>query len=112
MGRDQTRRLNLASIKPVSELGASPVDQSVPGINEMALTRLRQQARLQVLHRQTDALPFEVLPPLGERLGFQALPAPTPADLFFDMEGYPFVGDNGLEYLFGILKIAEHTPPP
>src|SRR5438067_8552971 len=102
MRRDQTRRLNLAGIKTVTELGASPIDQPIHGVNEMALNRLRQQARLQVQQRQSDTLPFEVLPPLGEHLGFQALPAPTPADLFFDMEGDPFVGDNGIEYLFGI----------
>ena len=104
MRRDQTRRLNLAGIKTVAQLGASSVDQPIPGINEMALARLRQQARLQVVQRETNGLPFEVLPPLGERLGFQALPAPTPDDLFFDMEGDPFVGDNGLEYLFGVLE--------
>src|SRR5438094_405984 len=102
MRRDQTRRLNLAGIKTVTELGASPIDQAIHGINEMALTRLRQQARLQVQQRHSDTLPFEVLPPLGEQLGFQALPPPTPDDLFFDMEGDPFVGDNGIEYLFGI----------
>jgi len=110
MRRDQTRRLNLAGIKTVTELGASPADQSIHGINEMALTRLRQQARLQVQQRQSDTLPFEVLPPIGEHLGFQSLPAPTPDDLFFDMEGDPFVGDNGLEYLFGILEVEEGTP--
>jgi uncharacterized protein len=107
MRRDQTRRLNLAGIKTVTELGASPVDQPIHGINEMALTRLRQQARLQVQQRQSDTLPFEVLPPLGEHLGFQALPAPTPDDLFFDMEGDPFVGDHGIEYLFGIWEAEE-----
>src|ERR1700737_4533958 len=110
MRRDQTRRLNLAGIKTVAELGASPVDQSIQGINEMALTRLRQQARLQAEQRHSDTLPFEVLPPLGEHLGFQSLPAPTPDDLFFDIEGDPFVGDSGLEYLFGILEIGEGTP--
>src|SRR5712692_1591919 len=104
MRRDQTRRLNLAGIKTVTELGASPVDQPIHGINETALARLRQQARLQVEQRHGDTLPFEVLPPLGEHLGFQSLPTPTPDDLFFDMEGDPFVGDNGLEYLFGILE--------
>src|ERR1700730_12829700 len=109
MRGDQTRRLNLAGIKTVTELGASPVDQSIQGINEMALARLRQQARLQVEQRNSDTLPFEVLPPLGEHLGFQSLPAPTPDDLFFDMEGDPFVGDNGLEYLFGILEMVEAT---
>src|SRR5205814_8806253 len=108
--RDQTRRLNLAGIKTVTELGASPIDQPIHGINEMALARLRQQARLQVQQRQSDTLPFEVLPPLGEHLGFQALPAPTPADLFFDMEGDPFVGDNGLEYLFGVTEMWEKRP--
>src|SRR5437868_2173292 len=110
MRRDQTRRLNLAGIKTVTELGVSPADQPIQGINEMALARLRQQARLQVEQRRTESLPFEVLPPLGEHLGFQALPAPTPNDLFFDMEGDPFVGDNGLEYLFGILEIVEGSP--
>src|SRR6266516_1742449 len=108
MRRDQTRRLNLAGIKTVTELGASPIHQPIHGINEMALTRLRQQARLQVQQRHSDTVPFEVLPPLGEHLGFQALPAPTPDDLFFDMEGDPFVGDDGIEYLFGVL---EYTLP-
>src|SRR3981081_1000773 len=106
MRRDQTRRLNLAGIKTVTELGASPIDQPIHGINEMALTRLRQQARLQVEQRHADTLPFEVLPPLGEHLGFQALPAPTPDDLFFDMEGDPFVGNNGIEYLFGVIEFT------
>src|SRR5438128_10249988 len=105
MRRDQTRRLNLAGIKTVTELGASTRDQPTQGVNEMGLTRLRQQARLQVGPRPTESLPFEVLPPLGEHLGFQALPAPTLNDLFFDMEGDPFVGDNGLEYLFGIYSL-------
>jgi len=112
MRRDQTRRLNLAGTKTVTELGASPVDQPVPGINEMALSRLRQQARLQVEQRQTGTLPFEVLPPLGAGLGFRSLPAPTPVDLFFDMEGDPFVGDNGLEYLFGILELNSEPIQP
>jgi predicted RecB family nuclease len=105
MRRDQTRRLNLAGIRTVTELGASPVGAPVQGINEAALERLRQQARLQVLQRETGDLPYEVLPPLGEHLGFQALPTPTPDDLFFDMEGDPFVGDDGLEYLFGVLEL-------
>jgi predicted RecB family nuclease len=112
MRRDQTRRLNLAGITTVMELGSSPVDRPIEGINEAALARLRQQARLQVLERQSDALPYEVVPPLGEYLGFQALPAPTPDDLFFDMEGDPFVGEDGLEYLFGILELKSPADNP
>src|SRR5207244_3134082 len=63
MRRDQTRRLNLAGIKTLTELGLSPVDQPIHGINEMALARLRQQARLQVQQRQSHTLPYDVQPP-------------------------------------------------
>src|SRR5438105_2210810 len=110
MRRDQTRRLNEAGIGTVTALAVSPVDQPIGGVNDAALARLRQQARLQVQHRPGGALPHEVLPPLGEHLGFEALPAPTPADLFFDMEGDPFVGDGGIEYLFGILENFSPSP--
>ena len=42
-------------------------------------------------------------------LGFERLPAPSPGDLFFDMEGDPLVS-GGLEYLFGIYEEAEGVP--
>ncbi len=112
MRRDQTRRLREAGIETTASLAASPVEQPIHGINEAALTRLRQQARLQVQQRQTGNLTYEVLPPLGEHLGYQSLPAPSPHDLFFDMEGDPFVGEDGLEYLFGILEVAEGVVAP
>ena len=33
--------------------------------------------------------------------GLCRLPAPCDGDVFFDIEGDPFVGEHGLEYLFG-----------
>ncbi|TMD15670.1 MAG: TM0106 family RecB-like putative nuclease [Chloroflexi bacterium] len=106
MRRDQTRRLQTSGIATVADLGASAMGQPIAGITDLALERLRQQARLQVGRRQTGSLAYEVLPPLGEQLGFQTLPPPSPADLFFDMEGDPFVGDDGLYYLFGVAESA------
>jgi predicted RecB family nuclease len=105
MRRDQTRRLQLDGVSTMSALATSP-EEPVQGINKDALARLRRQAKLQVERKEAGELPYEVLAPLGEHLGFQALPAPAPADLFFDMEGDPFVGD-GLEYLFGITEMVE-----
>src|SRR5207245_2805232 len=110
MRRDQTRLLQAVGITTVAELGASPIGQPVAGIGDPALERLRQQARLQVTQRQTDNPTYEVLAPLGARLGFEALPPPSPADLFFDIEGDPFVGDGGLEYLFGVLEMVDGAP--
>ena len=109
MRRDQTRRLQLAGISTMAALAVSPADP-VQGINKEAFARLRQQAKLQIQRKEAGELTYEVLAPLGEHLGFQALPEPTPADLFFDMEGDPFVGDDGLEYLFGITEFE--SPPP
>src|SRR2546423_1922989 len=111
MRRDQTRRLHLAGIPTMAALAPSP-SEPVQGINEVALDRLRRQAKLQVERKEADALTYEVLAPLGEHLGFQAMPEPTPADLFFDMEGDPFVGENGLEYLFRITEMVEGTTRP
>ena len=34
--------------------------------------------------------------------GLNALPEPSAGDLFFDIEGDPFVGTGGLEYLLGV----------
>jgi predicted RecB family nuclease len=109
MRRDQTRRLQLAGISTMAALAVSPTDP-VQGINKEAFARLRQQAKLQIQRKEAGELTYDVLAPLGEHLGFQALPEPTPADLFFDMEGDPFVGDDGLEYLFGITEMVEGRP--
>src|SRR6202165_838098 len=117
MRRDQTRRLQLAGIPTMAALAGSAADP-VQGINKEAFARPRQQAKLQIQRKEAGELTFEVLAPLGEHLGFQALPAPPPPALFFDMEGDPFVGDDGLEYLFGITEfenpppLAGKSPPP
>jgi len=103
MRRDQTKRLHLVGIQTMAALASSPPNP-VQGINETALARLRRQAKLQVERKETNQLTYEVLAPLGPHLGFEALPKPTAADLFFDMEGDPFVGEDGLEYLFGITE--------
>ena len=45
---------------------------------------------------------YELLPPEPKR-GFGLLPAPSPGDIFFDIEGYPFFEPSrGLEYLWGV----------
>jgi predicted RecB family nuclease len=62
--------------------------------------RIREQARIQVQGRVEGKALYETLPVVKE-LGLSALPAPSPGDVFFDLEGDPFVDDGGLEYLFG-----------
>jgi predicted RecB family nuclease len=67
--------------------------------------RVREQARVQVQGREESRPVFETLPP-AEGVGLARLPAPSEGDLFFDLEGDPFVGEGGLEYLFGCVSLS------
>jgi uncharacterized protein len=101
---DQARELaERAGISTVAELAACTEDQ-VPGITPSTFHKLRRQAALQVQARaHPDAPPPHELLEVNEPgLGLAALPEPSPGDLFFDIEGDPFVGEGGLEYLLGV----------
>jgi uncharacterized protein len=64
--------------------------------------RIREQARIQVEGRTKRTVIYETLPQLP-KFGLARLPEPSAGDIFFDFEGDPFVGDGGLEFLFGYL---------
>lgn len=63
-------------------------------------TKVREQARIQLKGRDEGKVAFEPLPVVA-KFGLSRLPAPSLGDIFFDLEGDPFVGEGGLEYLFG-----------
>ncbi|SDR63347.1 uncharacterized protein SAMN05519103_08516 [Rhizobiales bacterium GAS113] len=65
-----------------------------------ALERVREQARIQVEGKAAGAILYERLDPVPG-FGLARLYEPSPGDIFLDLEGDPFVGDGGLEYLFG-----------
>jgi uncharacterized protein len=58
------------------------------------------QAELQV-RAQTETPPPVVRLPIEEGRGLVRLPAPSAGDVFLDLEGDPFIGPRGREYLFG-----------
>jgi len=62
--------------------------------------RVREQARIQVKGRVEGKAIYETLA-VEKDLGLSRLPSPSPGDVFFDLEGDPFIEDGGLEYLFG-----------
>src|SRR5580700_9340357 len=63
--------------------------------------RAREQARVQVEGRTEKKLVHEALP-VAAGIGFCRLPEPSVDDVFVDLEGDPFVGEQGLQYLFGL----------
>ena len=65
-------------------------------------TRIREQARIQMEARTEGRMKFESIPSETDE-GLFRLPTPSTGDIFLDLEGDPFVGEGGLEYLFGVL---------
>lgn len=110
--RGQIRRLTDAGVRTVAELSRAD-SRRIDGMAPEVLERLADQARLQVATREKQAAAgtgevvapeFRVLVPAGNgrATGLATLPPPSPMDVAFDMEGYPFV-EGGLEYLFGAM---------
>ena len=72
--------------------------------------RVRQQARVQLEGRREGRRLYELLP-LATDQGLARLPEPSSGDLFLDLEGDPYVGDHGLEYLFGLAFLGSEGEP-
>jgi predicted RecB family nuclease len=102
MRRDMSVKLRRAGVHTVEALASSVVGEPVTGMGLPTADRLRHQARLQLLARADGEVRYELLDPQPDR-GLLSLPAPSPGDLFFDLEGDPWAADGGLEYLFGVV---------
>ena len=72
-----------------------------------AYGRVREQARIQVQARESGEGRCELLS-VEHGFGLTCLPEPSAGDIFFDLEGDPFVGEHGLEYLFGYVFTGEN----
>jgi predicted RecB family nuclease len=108
--RDHTARLAAAGIATLEALARMDPGRTVPGIGAPVVARLAAQARLQLRQRVTGQVGYELLPGEAAGRGLAALPPPSSADLFFDMEGDPFAGPAGLEYLFGLVELVDGQP--
>ena len=102
MTRLQMRELQARSLNTLEVLAEEPLPISwkpTRGSIE-GYTRVREQARVQRDGRSSGRALYELLP-VRAGLGLARLPSPSPGDVFFDLEGDPYVGYSGREYLFG-----------
>lgn len=94
--------LRREGIKKLSDLSKYNTDtNSIKGIPVGILRNLKDQATIQLKSKGKPTPEFKVLSHTGERQGLEMLPPKHTADIFFDMEGYPLLGLEGLEYLYG-----------
>jgi predicted RecB family nuclease len=70
-------------------------------------TKLKEQAALQLRSIDSGKILFELLDVVPPN-GLAALPGPSKGDIFFDIESDQFVGEHGIEYLFGFAFFDEN----
>jgi len=104
ISRGQRRELQEHGIEKLVQLAnaASPLPFKPRRDSLRAYERVHDQARLQLASRGA-AVPAHELLEIKETKGLCRLPEPSPGDLFLDLEGDPFVGEAGREYLFGVV---------
>jgi predicted RecB family nuclease len=107
----QRRELGSRGVGTLAGLGRLelPMRPPLDGTSEGALTRVREQARIQLEGRLANDHRYELLLPgpgaaVDAERGLATLPPPSPNDLFFDIEGDPYALEDGLDYLFGVLE--------
>ena len=112
MRRVDTERLTEAGVSTLAGLAVLEADRPIDGIGGPQLTRLRDQARLQLHERMSGTRVFELVAPDPEDRGrgLAALPEPSPWDLFFDIEADPWATEVGLEYLLGVVDASGGEP--
>jgi uncharacterized protein len=118
----QRRALKARAVRRRRDLAVLtvPMTPRLEGVSTEALDRVQRQAYIQVAGEDEGRPLHELLDPelddqgnLVPDRGFLVLPAPSPNDLFFDIEGDPFALDDGVEYLFGVLepRLADASRP-
>ena len=98
---DQCKKLVAAEIPTLAALADASDEVHVPELAAERFELLHHQAVLQRNARLGQEPTRRHLTPQAER-GYARLPAPTPGDIYFDLEGDPYLThDGGIEYLWG-----------
>jgi predicted RecB family nuclease len=111
ISRSQRKALAERRVTTVTALAklTLPPKPKIERIGDAALLRIREQARLQVQGREEGRLIYELIDDVEDSNGLAALPPPSTADVFLDLEANPYVLDQGLEYLIGMVALPSDS---
>ena len=102
---NELQRNEISTMKHLSRMPL-PLEWEPDRGSGQGYSRVREQARLQVEARESGDRKFELLP-VEAGFGLTRLPRPSQSDIFLDLEGDQFVGEHGIEYLFGYVAKDE-----
>lgn len=109
ISKGQINELKRNGVDTVHKLAELPQQFAPQKGSAQAYIKLKQQAVIQLESQSAGTVLYELLdvvPPYG----LSALPAPSEGDIFFDIESDQFVGEHGLEYLFGYVFFDNGKP--
>ncbi len=111
ISRNQRKALAERGVSTVAGLAklTLPPKPKIERIGDAALLRIREQARLQVQGREQGRLIYELVDGVEDGNGLATLPSPSSADMFLDLESNPYVLDQGLEYLIGVVTLPMNS---
>ena len=111
--RNQRKALTQRGIATLTDLAKLqlPIQPRIERIGNAALSRIHEQASLQLKGREKGRLIYELLEEFEAGRGLASLPAPCPADIFLDLEANPYVLDDGLEFLIGFVTLDDASQP-
>jgi predicted RecB family nuclease len=103
--RTQIKRLTVGGIPNLTALAAASPDAPVTDMVKATFEKLRHQARLQQEQYADGRIRYELIPPdrREPNRGLALLPEPSPGDVFLDIENDVWAGEDGREYLLGIV---------
>ena len=112
ISKNQIKELSIHNINTTKEFASwqLPEDFKPDKGSVSSFEKVLAQASIQVEAREAGHLKVEFLE-FAPETGLSALPEPNPGDIFFDIESDQFVGEHGIEYLFGfsiINDLGEH----
>jgi len=99
----QINSLRTFGINRLADLAKLDEVPEPPKGSREALIRVREQARVQLVGRETKAPYHELLGEFNAEHGLALLPVPTDDDIFLDFEGNHFAEDGVQEYLTGFV---------
>ncbi|MFZ0798092.1 MAG: TM0106 family RecB-like putative nuclease [Terriglobales bacterium] len=108
ISRNQRKALVGRGVHTIADLAKLPLPPKpkIERIGKAALVRIREQARIQIQGREKGRVLYELIDDAEESKGLATLPLPSSADLFLDLEANPYVLDEGLEYLIGMVTFS------
>ena len=104
ISKNQTAELQENGVATAAALAAmpTPMPWKPKKGSPLSYDKVREQARIQIASREAGVVQYELLP-VVDGIGLCLLPEPSEGDIYFDIESDAFVGEHGIEYLFGYI---------